>query len=98
LYLSVVLYKIICLQIFICIFCLTLCIREPAFRQWRTVAIMVGCSPGSQPAQNCEVSLTVVVVAYHNPFDQLNRLAVDHNQATLSTYARTSTASGTNKN
>jgi len=39
-----------------------------------------------------------VVVAYHNPFDQLNRLAVDHNQATLSTYARTSTASGTNKN
>ena len=36
---------------------------------------------------------------YHNPFEQLNRLADDHNnQTTRSTYARTSTALGTNKN
>jgi len=32
--------------------------------QWRTVAILVGCSPSSQPAQNCEGSPAVVVVAY----------------------------------
>jgi len=36
---------------------------------------------------------------YHKPFEHLDRLAVDHNnQTTRSTYARTSTASGTNKN
>jgi len=63
------------------------------------VAILVGCSPGPQPAQNCEGSPVVVVVACHGPFEQLNRLAVDDkNQTTCSTYARTSTASGTNKN
>ena len=36
---------------------------------------------------------------YHKPFEHLNRLAVDHNnQTTRSTYPRTSTASGMNKN
>jgi len=36
---------------------------------------------------------------YHKPFGHLNRLAVDHNhQITRSTYVRTSTAWGTNKN
>ena len=68
-------------------------------RQWRTVAILVWCSTGSQPAQNCEGSPALVVLAYHKPFEHLNRLAVDHNnQTTRSTYPRTSTASGTNKN
>jgi len=57
-----------------------------------------GCSPGSQLALNCEGSSAVVVVAYHKPFEHLIRFAVDHNnQTTRSTYARTSTASGTNK-
>ena len=37
--------------------------------QCRTVAILVGCSPGSQPSQNCEGSLAVVVVAYDKPFE-----------------------------
>jgi len=32
--------------------------------QWRRVAVLVGCSPGSQPAQNCEGSPAVVVFAY----------------------------------
>jgi len=36
---------------------------------------------------------------YHKPFEQLNRLAIDHNhQTTRSKYARTSTAWDTNKN
>jgi len=36
---------------------------------------------------------------YHQAFEHLNRLAVDHNhQTTRSTYVRTSTAWGTNKN
>jgi len=55
--------------------------------------------PCSQPAQNCEGSSAVVAVAYHKPFEHLNKLAVDHNnQATHSTYARTSAALSTNKN
>jgi len=67
--------------------------------QWRTVAILVGRSSGSQTAQNCGVSPVVMVLAYHKPFEHLNRLAVNHNnQTTRSTYPRTSTASGTNKN
>jgi len=62
-------------------------------------AILVGCSPGSQPAQNCYGSPAVVVVAYHKPFEHLKRLAFYHNnQTTRSTYARASTASGTTKN
>jgi len=62
--------------------------------------ILVGCSTGSQPAQNCEGLPVVAVLAYHKPFEYSNRLAVDHNsQTTRSTYPRTSTAcSGTNKN
>jgi len=36
-----------------------------AYCQWHTVAILVECSPGSQPAQNYEGSPAVVVVAYH---------------------------------
>jgi len=32
--------------------------------QWRTVVILVACSLGSQPAQNCEGSPAVVVLAY----------------------------------
>jgi len=60
---------------------------------------LVGCSTGSQPAQNCGGSPVVVVLAYHKPFEHLNRLAVDHNSQTMrNTYPRTSTASGTNKN
>jgi len=56
---------------------------------WRTVAVLVGCSPGSQPAQKCEGSPAVVVVAYHKPFEHLNRLAVDYsNQITHSTLER----------
>jgi len=63
--------------------------------EWRMVAILVGCSPHLQLAS----SLAVVVIAYHKPFEHLNRLAVDHNnQTTRSIHARTSTASGTNKN
>jgi len=63
------------------------------------VAILVGRSLGPQPAQNCGGSPRVVVVAYHKPFEHLNRLAVDHNNQTMrSMHTRTSTASGTNKN
>jgi len=51
------------------------------------VVILVGCSTDSQPAQNCEGSPVVVVLAYHKPFENLNRLAVDHNnQTTPSAY------------
>jgi len=32
--------------------------------QWRKVVVLVGCSPGKQPAQNCEGSPAVVVFAY----------------------------------
>jgi len=75
------------------------CVYGVAILQWRTVAIFVGCSPGSQPAQKCEGSPAVVVVAYHKPFKHLNRLTVDHNnQTTRRAYARTSTVSGTNNN
>jgi len=67
--------------------------------QWRTAAVLVGCSPGSQPAQNCEGSPVVVLLACHKPFEHLDRLAVDHNyKTTRSTYAGTSTAWDTIKN
>jgi len=32
--------------------------------QWLMVAILVGCSPGLEPAQNCEGSPAVVVIVY----------------------------------
>jgi len=53
---------------------------ETEVDEWRKVAILVRCSPGSQPAQNCEVSPVVVVLAYHKAFEHLNRLAGDHNK------------------
>ena len=53
---------------------------EYRIKQWRALAIFVGCSPGSQPAKNCEGSPAVLVVTYHKPFEHLNRLAVDHDK------------------
>jgi len=67
--------------------------------QWHTAAILVEYSTSSQPAQNCEGSPVVVVLAHHKPFEHMNRLEVDHNnKTTRNTYSRTSTALGTNKN
>ena len=87
----------------------TLCILKPSSLDWMKPS---SCklpvaesgnfgrfSPGTQPAQMCEGSPTVVVVDFHKPLEYLNRLPVDHNDQTIrSTYARTSTALGTNKN
>jgi len=50
------------------------------------VDILAGCLTGLQPAQNCEGSSVVVVLAYRKPIEHLNRLAVDqNNQTTRST-------------
>jgi len=60
---------------------------------------LVGCSLGSQPAQNCEGLSAVVVVAYHKPIKHLNRLAIEHDNQTMhSMDNRMSAASGTNNN
>jgi len=65
------------------------CVRR-CWQQWLTVVILVGCLPGLKPAKSCEGSSAVVVVAYHKPFEQLNRLAVDHNNQTKTGLLRSS--------